>query len=42
MLLKKEEIKVDKTEESELSVLKDILKELKKDNKVTNKKINKK
>ena len=41
-LEKKEEIKEDKIEESELSVLKDILKELKKDNKVTNKKINKK
>ena len=41
-LEKKEEIKEDKIEETELSVLKDILKELKKDNKVTNKKINKK
>ena len=34
--------KLEKKEETELSVLKDILKELKKDNKVTNKKINKK
>lgn len=41
-LEKNKETKEDKTEETELSVLKDILKELKKDNKVVNKKINKK